>query len=139
LRGASRASVEQWRASCGFASEYVVYAEDAGLDASVIEQLHGFEPWELDNDLVKSIVQQLAEKADRREWIHVQLCAMILLTSDLHEVIEEIYAQRLGGLCLYICEIENDDVQGLVAKKLARAAWLRIYDHLLSCVEHVKV
>ena len=133
-------SASSWRKECGFVDEYAVYAEDVDVDALTLKRLEDLEPWHLTNSMIVSIVQHLVCRTVNKEWPEVQLCTMVLLRSDLREVIGEIFAQQLGGLCDYISQLENDDCDehAVVAKKLARAASMRICDHFVAYMEHIK-
>jgi hypothetical protein len=136
----SEAGASSWQNDCGFADEYAVYAEDVDADASTMKRLGDLEPWQLTNSMIVSIVQHLVCRTANKEWAEVQLCAMVLLRSDLRKVIDEIFAQQLGGLCDYISRLEHDEEheEALVAKKLARAASMRICDHFVAYMEHIK-
>lgn len=118
---------EGWRA----------YARRAGLDGDELERIADWDPWSLQKAQVADLAHQLVHSIGTEEYAYVDACLMVLLRSDLNPVVEEVYAQRLGGLCLYLAERCESSTSSAFTRKLAKAASIRIYVHLLLLVEAI--
>lgn len=118
---------EGWRA----------YARQAGIDGEELERIADWEPWKLRKAQVADLAHQLVHSIGTQEYVYVDACLMVLMRSDLNPVVEEVYAQRLGGLCLYLAEQCESSTLSAFTRKLAKAVSIRIYVHLLLLVEAI--
>jgi hypothetical protein len=121
---------------CPVDDDWRMHVAEVGLSDAEIEQIEAWEPWELDARGVEGLAQQLVLQTSHKHWRHVTALLMVLLRSDLDDVVEEVYAQRMGGLCAYVAQLDFDEVGGgeeaAFARKLAAAASKRIYVALLE-------
>ena len=123
-----------WAGFCPVNDDWRTHVAGVGLSGAELEQIEEWEPWRLDTRGVEGLAQQLVLQTSHKHWEHVAALLMVLLKSDVDVVVEDIYAQRMGGLCAYVAQLGDVcESEGLAfARKLAAAASKRIHVAVLE-------